>query len=234
MKIESIINFYNRESPEATEFRRLYSNIKKTGNNQLKSVVVTSSTIEEGKSLIASFLAITVAEAKVGKVLLLDADLRQPMINVLFKLSLEEGLSDVLEKKCKVGKAVKDTPISGLKIITAGRISESPTLIFNQANIRRVIEELKFYFDFIVMDAPPVIPVSDPLLIASEVDGTLLVVQAGATQKEVVKRTTNLLTNSNINVLGIVLNDFESVLPSYYSSNYYGYKYYHKTGGKDE
>ncbi|OQX92416.1 MAG: hypothetical protein B6D58_03075 [candidate division Zixibacteria bacterium 4484_95] len=235
MKIESIASFYDMESPEATEFRRLYSNIKKSNNDQLKSVLVTSSTIEEGKSLISSFLAITMAEAKEGKVLLLDADLRRPMINVLFKLPLEKGLSDILEKKCKVGKTIKDTSISGLKIITAGRISESPTLIFNQENIRKVTEELKFYFDFIIIDAPPVIPVSDPLLIASEVDGVLLVIKAGTTKKEVVKRTTNLLINSNIKILGAVINDFDSVLPFYYSSKYYGYKYYHKkAGGKGE
>lgn len=234
MKLESIINFYNRESQEATEFRRLYSNIRKTNDNQLKSVVVTSSTIEEGKSLIASFLALTIAETINGKVVLLDADLRRPMINVFFKLSLENGFSDILEGKCKINQTVKDTPISSLKIITAGRLSDSPILILNQENVRKIVEELRFYFDFIVVDAPPVIPVSDPLVIANEVDGALLVVQAGATQKEVAKRATNLLLNSNINVLGVVLNDLESVLPYYYSSKYYSYKYYHKSNRKDE
>lgn len=99
----------------------------------------------------------------------------------------------------------------------------------HQNRLREIFEELKFYFDFIIVDVPPVIPVSDPILIASEVDSTLVVVRAGNTPREVAKRAINFLKNSKINVLGIVMNNLDEVLPYYYSSKYYSYKYYNKS-----
>ena len=228
MKIESIISFYDRESIEATEFRRLYSNITSSNNDKMKSVMITSSTVEEGKSTVASFLALSIAETSGNKILLLDCDLRRPMVNVLFKLPLEIGLADILEKKCSIKEAVKQTSTPGLSIITAGKVEGEPTLILNQNRLREVFEELKFYFDFIVVDVPPIIPVSDPVIIANEVNGVLMVVRAGATPKEVVKRAVNFLHNSKINVLGIVLNNLEEVMPYYYKSKYYSSKYYNK------
>jgi capsular exopolysaccharide synthesis family protein len=233
MKLESIVSFYDRESPEATEFRRLHTNIRGL-NGDLKTVMVTSSTVEEGKSLISSFLSLTIAENSRQKVLLLDTDLRRPMINVLFKLPLENGLSDLLENKAKIQDLIKSTPVPELKVITAGKIKGSPTAVLNPTRLHEVFEELKFYFDFIVVDAPPVIPVSDPLIIANEVDGVLMVVRAGSTPREVAKRAINLMQNSKIKVLGAVLNNIEEVLPYYYSSKYYSYKYYHKEHEKSQ
>ena len=229
MKIESIINYYDRESVGATEFRRLYSNINKAFETGLKSVLVTSSNVEEGKSTISSFLAISVAESANKKVLLLDTDLRRPMVNVLFKLPLEKGFADLLGHKCGVKETIKQTPVQGLSIITAGKLNSEPSMILNQTRLREIFEELKFYFDFIVVDVPPVIPVSDPVIIAGEVDGTLLVVRAGATPKDVVKRSLNFLRNAKVNVLGIVLNNLDEVLPYYYSSRYHSYRYYNKS-----
>jgi len=228
MKIESIISYYDRESGGATEFRRLYSHIRKMGDGKLKSVMVTSSSVEEGKSTISSFLALSIAESTTDKVLLLDTDLRRPMVNVLFKLPLETGFADLLEKKCSVKEAVKQTAVQRLSIITAGKLDTDPSMILHQNRLREIFEELKFYFDFIVVDVAPVIPVSDPVLIASEVDSTLLVVRAGATPREVVKRAVNFLKNSKINVLGVVMNNLDEILPYYYSSKYYSYKYYNK------
>jgi len=229
MKIESLISYYDRESGGATEFRRLYSHIRKMNDGKLKSVMVTSSSVEEGKSTISAFLALSIAESTTDKILLLDTDLRRPMINVLFKLPLETGFADLLEKKCTVKEAVKQTTVQGLSIITAGKLDKDPSAILHQNRLREVFEELKFYYDFIIVDVPPVIPVSDPILIASEVDSTLMVVRAGNTPREVAKRAINFLKNSKINVLGIVMNNLDEVLPYYYSSKYYSYKYYNKS-----
>lgn len=104
MKIESIISYYDRESGGATEFRRLYANIRKMNDGKLKSVMVTSSSVEEGKSTISAFLALSIAESTTDKILLLDTDLRRPMINVLFKLPLETGFADLLEKNVLLRK----------------------------------------------------------------------------------------------------------------------------------
>ena len=131
-----------------------------------------------------------------------------------------------MERRCEVKETIKETSIQGLSIITAGELFAEPTLIMNQARLKEIFEELKFYFDFIVVDVPPVIPVSDPVIIASEVDGTLIVVRAGSTPKEVVKRAVNFLNNSKVNILGVVMNNLDEVLPYYYSPKYYSYEYY--------
>jgi capsular exopolysaccharide synthesis family protein len=228
MKIDSIISYYDRESVGATEFRRLYSNIRKTSDGELKSVLVTSSSVEEGKSTVSSFLAISIAESSDKKVLLLDTDLRRPMINVLFKMPLEKGFADLLESRCNVKETIKPTTVKGLSVITAGKLDSEPSMILQPSRIREVFEELKFYFDFIVIDVPPVIPVSDPVIIAGEADGTLLIVKAGTTPRDVVRRSLNFLRNAKVNVLGVVINNLDEVLPYYYSSHYYSYKYYNK------
>ncbi|MCD6163586.1 MAG: CpsD/CapB family tyrosine-protein kinase [candidate division Zixibacteria bacterium] len=232
MKKESIINYYDRETIEGTEFRRLYSNIKSSYEGDLKSVMITSSTVEEGKSTIASFLSISIAETSGEKILLLDTDLRRPMVHNFFKLPKENGLADILDKKCSIKQAIKQTSIPDLSIITAGKVDRDPTLLLNQNRLREVFEELKFYFDLIIVDVPPIIPVSDPIIIASEVDSVLLVIRVGMTPKEVVKRAANFLKNSKINIAGVILNNFEEVLPYYYRSRYYSNKYYNKTRPK--
>jgi len=232
MKIESIVSFYDRESVGATEFRRLYANIRKGENGDLRTLVVTSSAVEEGKSTISSFLSMSVAESTEQKILLLDTDMRRPMVNVLFKLPLEIGFSDLLLKEVDVKDTIKQTPIQNLSIVTAGKLIKDPSAILNPTKLREVIEELKFYFDFIIVDAPPVIPVSDPVIIAAETDATLLVVRAGSTPRDVVKRSLNFLNNSKINVLGVVINNLDEVLPYYYSPRYYSYKYYNRENVK--
>lgn len=228
MKTESIISFYDSESMEATEFRRLYSHIKNS-NSEIKSVMITSSIVEEGKSTIASYLALSIGDSSNEKILLLDADLRRPMIDQLFKLPLEKGLSEVLTNKCTVKEAVKQTSIPNLNIITAGKLQDEPTKILKQHRLAEIFEELKFYYNFIVVDVSPIIPVSDPLIVANEVDGVLMAIRAGKTPREVVKRAINFLNNSKVNILGAVINNLEEVLPYYYKSRYYAYRYYNKS-----
>jgi len=226
MKNESIINYFDRESIEATEFRRLYLNIRNSANGETKAVAVTSAILEEGKSTVSSFLALTAAASSNDRILLLDGDLRRPKIHLLFRFPLKPGLVDILRKDCPVKEAIHLTPASGLSVITAGILDDEPTLLLNETRLRELFEELKFYFDFIVVDVPPVIPVSDPVVIGSELDGVLVVVRVGRTPREIVKRSVNFLHNSRVKVLGVVLNNLEEVLPYYYKSKHYGYDYY--------
>jgi capsular exopolysaccharide synthesis family protein len=232
MKVGSLISFFDRESVEATEFRRLFTGLINKNDGQIKSVMITSSVVEEGKSIISSYLSMSAAETTNKKILLLDTDLRRPMINVFFKMPLEKGLSDILEKKCSIKETIKKTSIPNLSIITAGVTNSEPSILFNQDRLREVFEELKFYFDFIVVDVPPVIPVSDPLMIANEVDGVIVVIRAGKTPKDVVKRAVNLLKNASVNILGTVINNLAEVLPYHYRSKYYSYKYYNSSKKK--
>lgn len=97
--------------------------------------------------------------------------------------------------------------------------------MFDSAAIGKLLEEVRFYYDLILVDCAPVLPVSDPMLLASEMDGVILVVKAGTTQREVAKRAASMLQNDKTRLLGVVLNNLSNALPYYYNESYYGYEY---------
>ena len=221
----SLIDFYTQESPFATEFRRLLQRLKKgDGKQELKALMVTSATLSEGKSTISCLLAITAAK-KGQKTLLIDTDLRRPTIHKLFKVDREIGLTEVLTDGLSAKNAVRKTELENLDLITAGRISAEPAEVFDAPAIGRVVAELKFYYDLIVLDCAPIIPVSDPMLLSAEVDGTAMVIRAGKTPKEVARRAVEILNSSTGNLLGVILNNVSNTLPYYYNYDYYGYSY---------
>lgn len=223
---QSIASLYDRESSYATELRRIYSNLKSKNDGDSQSVLITSAMIGEGKSLTSSYLAITVANLTQLKVVLVDFDLRRPKIHEYFNVGSRPGMTDIIKGELKVKTAARKSSIPNLQIISSGAATKVVGELIDQADLSTIIQELKFYFDFVVIDSPPVIPVSDPLLIGDNVDGVIMVVRAGSTQKEVVKRAINLLKNASINVYGAVVNDYEDVLPYYFKDRYYGYHYY--------
>ena len=220
----SILDFYSAEQPFATEFRRLLHRIKKNDNEtELKSLLITSAMLSEGKSTISSFLAVTAARQKGMKTLLIDADLRRPTVHKFFAMERDNGLTEILADNYNPVDMIKHTEMENLHIMTAGKRVPSPTDIFDAQSIGRIIDEMKFYYDIILVDCAPVLPVSDPMLLASKLDGIVLVVKAGATQKEVVERAVEILSTNNHRVLGIVLNNMNNSLPYYYDYNYYYY-----------
>ncbi len=230
---KSILQLYDKESPAATEFRRLYSNLRHSdGFAALKSLLITSATSEEGKSLVASFLSITISQYHNCKTLLVDSDMRKPVIHQLFNLEQKFGLAEVLEEKKPLKECFKKTPLSNLQVLTSGESHRTATELLDSPHLTELFEEMKFYFDLIVIDSAPVIPVSDVMVLLPEVEGTLMVVKAGATPREVVKRALELVQNSGGKILGVVMNNLAGVLPYYYNYTYYGYHYGY--GGKRE
>lgn len=222
---QSIASLYDRESSYATELRRIFSNLKSRGNNESQCVLVTSAMVGEGKSITSSYLAITAANLSQLNVALVDFDLRRPRIHEYFNVGSRPGIADIIAGEIKVRAAARKSSIPNLQIISSGVSSPQVGQLFDQADLSAIIQELKFYFDFVIIDSPPVIPVSDPLLLADQVDGVLMVVRAGSTPREVVKRAINLLQNASINIYGIVMNDYDEVLPYYFKDSYYGYSY---------
>ena len=222
---QSIAMLYDRESSYATELRRIYSNLRSKNEGNLRSILITSAMIGEGKSLTSSYLAITAANLTQLKVVLVDFDLRRPKIHEYFNVGSRPGVSDIIKGELKVKAAARKSSIPNLQIVSAGSPHKNVGELIDQADLPSIIQELEFYFDFVIIDSPPVIPVSDPLLIGSNVDGVIMVVRAGATQREVVQRAVNLLRNSSIDLCGVVVNDYDDVLPYYFKDRYYGYKY---------
>ncbi len=225
--IGNIVDYFDEESPQATEIRRLYSKLKNmyAGQN-IKNLLITSSTIGEGKSTTAALLACTVARYRETKTILVDCDLRRPRVHQLFNLSKEDGVADVLLGRKRLDACFKQSPLENLKILTSGRIVDNPTELFNSPKMKDLFSEIKFYFDAVIVDSPPINPVTDALILAPEMDGALMVVKAGQTPKQVVRRAVELMRNTGVNILGVIVNNMKEVLPYYYDYKYYGYDYY--------
>jgi protein-tyrosine kinase len=221
----SLVDCYTLESGLATEFRRVLHNLQNIGKSrELKTIMVTSSTLAEGKSTVSSFLALTAARKGI-KTLLIDSDLRRPSIHKLFGLNRDLGMAEFLSDGAAAKTIIKKTSLEKLDIITSGKAHPQPAEIFDPGAIGRLLSEMKFYYDLIIVDCAPVIPVSDPMLLAHEVDGALFVVRAGTTQRDVVRRASDILATGTNKVLGVVLNNTDSSLPHYFSQDYYGYDY---------
>jgi protein-tyrosine kinase len=222
---KAIYDIFDQESPIATEMRRLYSNIRHGHSKRdLRSFLVTSAHRGEGKSTVSSHLALTVARFRGKKSLIVDADLRRPRLHDIFDVPKEPGLAECLEGQIDPLKAVKDTKVENLRVIPAGRSLKSPAHLFEGEVLSEIFEKIKFYYDIVIVDSAPVIPVSDPMLISSEVDGVILVLLAGRTPRNVAMRAKNILADANANILGAVVNNLSEVLPYYYDYRYYGYK----------
>jgi capsular exopolysaccharide synthesis family protein len=196
------------------------------GAAEMKNFLVTSSMMGEGKSTASALLACTIARYRNTKTILVDCDLRRPRVHQLFGIPKEEGVADVLNGVRKLDTCFKRTAIENLRLLTSGGIVDNPTELFNSARLHDLFSEIKFYFDTVIVDSPPIIPVTDTLILSPEMDGALMVVKAGETNQEVVKRAVDMMRNAGFNILGVIINNQKAVLPYYFDQSYYGYKYY--------
>jgi len=201
------------------QFRKLAGTLHHAQlDRNMKVVMVSSAIAGEGKTLTAANLALTLSESYKRDVLLIDADLRRPMLDELFEIpndsGLGEGLKAEAERKLPI---VKISP--KLSVLTAGRPDPDPMSGLTSGRMRRVIEEAAARFDWVIIDTPPIGLLPDANLLASMVDGALLVVQAGQTPYTLVQRAVEALGRERI--LGVVLNQVEE------AHTFGGYKYYH-------
>lgn len=222
----NILEFYESESPIATEFRRVYSNLRyyASGEN-LKAILVTSPALGEGKSTLASLLAIEASHRHNKRVILIDCDLRRPNLHRLFTLEKEKGLTELLQGKANFQECLKSTSLENLRIMTSGQEIRNPSELLESPYFKEVITEARHFSDLLIVDSAPVIPVSDPLILGPLMDGVILVLKAGHTQREIGKRAVEILKGAQIRILGVMMNNMKEVLPYYYSYKYYGYEY---------
>lgn len=209
------------KSPVAEAYRTLRTNIQFASfDKDIKTIVITSSGPTEGKSTTAGNLAISMAEMG-RRVLLIDCDLRRPSIHKKFQISNQTGLSNLLVENIKVEDAAVKF-MDNLYILTSGKIPPNPAEMLSSNKMRNFIAEMKEQFDFIILDTPPVIAVTDAQILSTMADGVLLVVSSGQAEREAVERSKSLLVNVGANILGVVLNKVEIN-----SRRGYGYYYYY-------
>ena len=188
----------------------------------MKNLLVSSSIPAEGKSTVASNLAYVITQTD-KRVLLVDADLRKPTVHRTFKLNNEQGLTTLLSNAdLKFNQVVQHSRDLNLYFLPSGPIPPNPSEILGSGRMTLLMQELGQYFDIVIYDAPPITAVTDPQILATKVDGVVMVVRQGYTRKEEVKKAKEALDNVNANILGYVMNGKEiKDSAGYYA--YYGY-----------
>ncbi|MGO4940646.1 CpsD/CapB family tyrosine-protein kinase [Fundicoccus sp. Sow4_D5] len=206
----SLITFMEPKSINAEQFRTIRTNIEFAQlDSQLKSILVSSSIPAEGKSTISSNLAYVISQTD-KKVLLVDSDLRKPTVHRTFKLNNEQGLTTLLtNNEVKFNQVVQHSRELNLYFLPSGPIPPNPSEMLGSGRMTLLMKELNQYFDLVIYDAPPITAVTDPQILATKVDGVVLVVRQGYSRKEEVKEAKRALENVNANILGYVMNGKE-------------------------
>ncbi len=207
-------------------YRDLRTSLRFSGADiEIRSLLVTSAGPREGKSTTAGNLAIAIAQTG-SRVLLVDTDLRRPVIHNIFDLPREPGVSEAIAGVTPVEDAVQETAIDNLSVLTCGYIPHNPSELLGSRKCRRLLSELKKSFDMIILDSPPVAVVTDAILISTEVDGTLMVVGAKKVDRKVLESSWMKLKRTSAYLTGAVLNGFDPV-KMYTSYTYYTYRYHY-------
>ena len=193
-------------SIEAENYRSIRTSLLVTAENRhAKCVLVSSPEPGDGKTTLVSNLAIALAQS--GKrVLLIDADLRRPTVHKLFRVPQEIGLTDVLTGEIDFLNAVRQTTVEQLSLLTSGSLPANPAELLSSPRMVQLLKDAKHEFDFVFVDAPPLLAVSDPCILARLVDGMVLVVRVGKNTRASAARVRELIQSQGIAVLGTVAN----------------------------
>lgn len=217
-----MISIKNPKSAAAEAFRTLRTNIQFSSlDEELKTIVVTSTQPGEGKSTVISNLAVTMAQAG-KKVLLMDCDLRKPTIHKNLGISNQDGLTSLLSKEKGLDEVIKASNIPNFYVLTSGPIPPNPAELLGSKKLRALIRELGEVFDLILLDAPPVLAVTDAQVLSTFCSGVVFVAGYGEAEKHAVVRAKELIDKVGGKILGVVINKVPSKSKSYY---YYSYDY---------
>ncbi|HRY84100.1 MAG TPA: polysaccharide biosynthesis tyrosine autokinase, partial [Candidatus Cloacimonadota bacterium] len=197
-----LISHYAPKSPIAESYRTLRTNILAKKPEGSTTMLITSSGPKEGKSTSIVNLSITLAQMN-SRVVLIDMDMRRPMIHNKFGIEKENGVSDYLiDPEVRVEQVIKQSGIVNLDVITSGFVPPNPSELISSYRTDKLIQELKERYDFILFDTPPIIAVTDALILTKKVDMTFVVVRCGYTEKGIIKRTKELMENIDSKIDG--------------------------------
>lgn len=223
----------NGVPPEfSEELRRVRTNVLfSVAGEASRSLVITSAGPSEGKTVISGNLGILLAQSG-QRVLLIDADMRRPAVHTQFMVAQEPGLSNVLVGNSKASEAVRQSSVPNLWLLPAGHESPNPSELLGSQRFKNFLSALKGQFDWVLIDTPPVMAVTDACVIAHMVDGTLFVTAAEMVSRQAARRSLEQLTMADARLIGAILNRVDVERHGYYYSSYYqGYsrkykKYY--------
>ena len=224
----NLIAHNDLKNPATEAYRVIRTSIQfAQAGKELKTIALTSCTSNEGKSTTIANLAVVLTQA--GKsVLLLDCDMRNPNVHKNFNLSNKVGLSSCISMGTALSDAVQKTSIEGLYALTGGVIPPNPSELLGSEQMKNVLQRAKEQYDYVLIDTPPVMPVTDALIVGRFVDGMILVIASAEVKVEMARDVKNQLVNAGANILGVVLNKVRS------EHHGYGYGYYYYYGNDGE
>lgn len=227
-----LVAFAEPKHVVSEQFRTVRTNIEFAGAalDRCQVVMFTSSAMSQGKSTVSANVAVTWAQAG-KKVLLIDADLRRPTIHATFRTLNIDGVTTILTGKDEAGAVVEETFVDNLSVITSGPIPPNPSELLNSKRMANLLNWARENYDIIVLDAPPVLAVSDVQVLVPKTDGVVVVANMGKTLKGDLRRTVEVLKLANAKILGSV----ERVKAKHGDRGYgygYGYGYGTNTGKK--
>jgi len=214
----------------AEAYRHLRTSILlSTAGRAPKALLITSSLPSEGKTTTATNTAISLAQTG-AKVLIIDADMRRPRLHSIFNLENGGGLSTLLSNELsddEIDKVVRQDEKTKLYLMTSGPVPPNPAELIGSEQMATLLRMLQQRFTHIVVDSPPIASFTDGVLIASMVDGVILVVNSGTSSRQVVRRTRHLLNEIGAKIFGVVLNKVNlKAQDQYYYQSYYHHNYY--------
>lgn len=211
------------QSPRAESFRQLRTNLQFANvSGHAKTVLVTSSLPGEGKSTTATNLAIALAHAG-QSVCLVDADLRRPMVNEYLGLERNAGLTTALVGTADINELLQPWGDDNLYVLTSGQVPPNPSELLGSNEMKTLLARLEHAFDTVVIDAPPLLPVTDAAVLSQNVGGVVLVVGSHKLRHQDLEKSLSALQMVGANVLGVVLNRLPTKGPDAYSYTYYSH-----------
>lgn len=222
-----IVTQHDPKSPISEAYRTLRTNFQfATIKRKPRTVMVTSAVPGEGKTTTAVNLAVTMADRGM-RVLIVDTDLRRPNVHRVLRMERGPGLADVLREGLDPKSVIRPTRIENLWIISSGRVPPNPSELIGSDHMASLMGQLGDEFDLVICDAPSVLVVTDPVLLATHVDTCMMVVSTNNARRETVVRAKKLLTTAQVDVAGVVVNGLETT-----RRHYYYYYYYYDDGSQ--
>ena len=227
---QRLITLVTPNSVAAEQFRKLKTSILKAGGNDKRCILITSAVASEGKTLISSNLAISIAYELQQHVLLVDADLRRPGLHEYFDVPNSPGLSEYLSDGIDLAQLFVKTPIPKLSILPAGTPTNKATELFASQKMMNLVQELKSRYQdrYIIIDSTPIMSTTEPDILSQQVDSIIFVVRAEKTPREVAQRALLHLDSNKDKIIGTVFNNGNVKIGSHYYGYYGYYDYYGK------
>ncbi len=222
---DTLVTFHLPKSQQSEAFRAIRTSIFFNGKGKSSQIIqVTSPTPGDGKSTLAANLAVSLAQSG-KKVLICDADLRRPTVHYLFGNDSDIGFTQVLKGEAEIEDAIADCDVDGLSIMPCGARPTNPSELLTSTRLYELFEVLREKFDYIIMDTPPMLAVTDPCAVAARADGVILAMRIKKNIKLSASRAKEILDSVNAPILGIVVNGAGMVQGNYSNSGAYGYGY---------